>query len=76
MNLIKCFSTVEGHKNAIDLVTDLNAMKSSKESEFYIHYYKNQNYSENPFYKVVANVTEDDWDELNMNEDFIKVDSI
>lgn len=76
MNLIKCFTTVEGHKTAIDLVTDLNAMRSSEESEFYIHYYKNQDYSNNPFYKVVANVTPEDWDELNMNEDFIKVDSI
>lgn len=71
--MIKCFSTVEGHKNAIDLVTDLNAMKSSEKSEFYIHYYKNQDYSTNPFYKVVANVTPEDWDELNMKEDFIRM---
>jgi hypothetical protein len=76
MKLIKCFSNVQGHKNAIELVTDLSAMKSSKESKFYIHYDKHQDYNKDDTYRVVANVTKDDWEELNMEDDFMTADLI
>lgn len=74
MELIHCFSNVKGHKNAIDLVTDLHAMRSSKESQFYIDYNRHQDYSKDDTYKVVGNVTEDDWEELNMDTDFMRMD--
>lgn len=74
MELIYCFSHIKGHKNAIDLVTDLNAMRSSELSEFYIEYDRHQDYTKDDTYKVVANVTEDDWEELNMDMDFMRMD--
>lgn len=75
MELIHCFSNVKGHKNAIDLVTDLNAMKIMKSSEFYIEYDKNKNYHNDDTYKVVGDVCEDDWYELNMMDDFTRLDN-
>lgn len=71
---IHCFSNVKGHKEAIDLVTDLNAMKTSKSSEFYIEYDKHQDYNKDDTYKVVGEVCEDDWYELNMMDDFMRLD--
>ena len=45
MTLIKCFSNVIGHKEAQELVVDLNQMKSSQSDPFYIKYDKHQDYS-------------------------------
>jgi hypothetical protein len=36
MKLINCFSYVQGHKEAQQIVDDLNRMKSSDSKEFYI----------------------------------------
>lgn len=74
MKLIQCFSNVRGHKEAQELVTDLNAMKSIKSDPFYIKYDKNQDYSKDDNYLVVGNVTKKDWHELNMDIDFMEVD--
>jgi len=70
--MINCFSNVIGHKEAQDLVIDLNQMKSSKSEDFYIDY----NMSDDDNYLVVGNVTQDDWDELNLDMDFMEADII
>jgi hypothetical protein len=74
--LINCFSNVVGHKEAQELVIDLNQMKSAKSDPFYIKYDKDQDYSEDDNYLVVGNVTQEDWDELNLDMDFMQVDII
>jgi hypothetical protein len=76
MNLVKCFSNVIGHKEAQEIVTDLNQMKSSLSEDFYIKYDKHQDYSKNDNYLVVGNVTQEDWDELNLDIDFMEADLI
>ena len=72
MNLIQCFSNVVGHKEAQELITDLNQMKSSKSEDFYIKYDEYQDYSTDDNYLVIGNVTKEDWDELNLESDFIE----
>lgn len=74
--MIKCFSNVIGHKEAQDLVIDLNQMKSSKSEDFYIQYDKSKDYYTDDTYIVVGNVTREDWDELNLDMDFMKADLI
>jgi hypothetical protein len=76
MNLIPCFSTVIGHKEAQDLVIDLNQMKSSQSEPFYIEYDRFKDYDKDDTYVVVGNVTEEDWDELNLDMDFMIADII
>jgi hypothetical protein len=76
MNLIKCFSTVIGHKEAQELVTDLNQMKSSESESFYIEYDNLKDYYKDDTYIVIGNVTEEDWDELNLDMDFMEVGCI
>jgi hypothetical protein len=70
--MINCFSNVIGHKEAQDLVIDLNQMKSSKSEDFYIDY----DMSDDDNYLVVGNVTQEDWDELNLDIDFMEADII
>jgi hypothetical protein len=72
MNLIKCFSNVVGHKEAQELVVDLNQMKSNLSEDFYIKYDEYQDYSTDDNYLVIGNVTQEDWDELNLDMDFIE----
>lgn len=74
--MIKCFSNVIGHKEAQDLVIDLNQMKSSKSKDFYIQYDKSKDYYTEDTYIVVGKVTKEDWDELNLDMDFMEVDFI
>jgi hypothetical protein len=74
--LINCFSNVIGHKEAQELVIDLNQMKSAKSDPFYIKYDKDQDYSEDDNYLVVGGVTQEDWEELNLDMDFMKFDII
>lgn len=76
MNLIKCFSNVIGHKEAQEIVTDLNQMKSSLSEDFYIKYDKDQDYSKDDNYLVIGNVTKEDWSELNLDMDFMEADII
>jgi hypothetical protein len=76
MNLIQCFSNVIGHKEAQELVVDLNQMKSVQSDPFYIKYDKYQDYSKDDNYLVVGNVTQKDWDELNLDMDFMTADII
>jgi len=76
MNLIQCFSNVIGHKEAQELVVDLNQMKSVQSDPFYIKYDKDQDYSKDDNYLVVGNVTQKDWDELNLDMDFMIADII
>jgi hypothetical protein len=76
MNLIQCFSTVIGHKEAQDLVIDLNQMKSSQSEPFYIEYDRSKDYHNDDTYVVVGNVTEEDWVELNLDMDFMEADLI
>lgn len=70
--MIQCFSNVIGHKEAQELVVDLNQMKSAKSDPFYIQYDKNQDYSKDNNYLVIGNVTQSDWDELNLDMDFMQ----
>ncbi len=72
MSLIKCFSNVVGHKEAQELVVDLNQMKSNLSEDFYIKYDEYQDYSKDDNYMVIGNVTQEDWDELNLDMDFIE----
>jgi hypothetical protein len=72
MNLIQCFSNVIGHKEAQELVVDLNNMKSSQSEDFYIYYNKFQDYTKDDNYLVIGNVTKKDWDELNLSNDFMR----
>jgi hypothetical protein len=72
MTLIPCFSNVVGHKEAQELVVDLNQMKSNLSEDFYIKYDEYQDYSTDDNYLVIGNVTQEDWDELNLNMDFIE----
>jgi hypothetical protein len=76
MNLIKCFSNVVGHKEAQELVVDLNQMKSNLSEDFYIKYDEYQDYSTDDSYLVIGNVTQEDWDELNLDMDFMTADII
>jgi hypothetical protein len=72
MTLIQCFSNVVGHKEAQELVVDLNQMKSNLSEDFYIKYDEYQDYSTDDNYLVIGNVTKEDWDELNLDMDFIE----
>jgi len=74
--MIKCFSFVLGHKNAQEIVTDLNAMKSNRSSTFYIRYDRDKDYSVDDSYLVVGNVTKKDWDYLNLESDFMEAEFI
>jgi len=74
--MIKCFSFVLGHKNAQELVIDLNGMKSNRSSPFYIKYNRDKDYSVDDSYLVVGNVTKKDWNELNLESDFMEADII
>lgn len=76
MSLIQCFSNVIGHKEAQEIVTDLNQMKSSLSEDFYIKYDKDQDYSKDDNYLVIGNVTKEDWNELNLDMDFMEADII
>lgn len=71
--LINCFSYVHGHKEAQEIVTDLNQMKSSQSEEFYIQYNKHQDYSKDDKYLILGNVTESDWQELDLDSDFMEI---
>ena len=73
-NLIQCFSTVIGHKEAQELVTDLNQMRSSKSEDFYIEYDRSKDYYKDDTYIVIGNVSEEDWEELNLDMDFMEVE--
>lgn len=72
-NLIECFSHIHGHKEAQELVIDLNAMKSNDSDLFYVEYNKIQDYSKNESYLIKGNVTRKDWVMLNLNMDFMEV---
>lgn len=76
MTLIRCFNNVIGHKEAKDLVIDLNQMKSDKSDAFYIEYNRSKDYYSDDTYIVVGNVTKEDWDELNLDMDFMQADII
>lgn len=71
--LINCFSYVHGHKEAQEIVTDLNQMKSSQSEEFYIQYNKHQDYSKDDEYLILGDVTESDWQELDLDSDFMEI---
>jgi hypothetical protein len=68
--MIKCFSNVSGHKNAQEIVIDLNAMKSNKSDPFYIDYARSD--MGDDLYVIVGNVTKNDWNELDLESDFME----
>lgn len=74
--MIKCISNVIGHKEAQELVIDLNQMKSDKSDNFYIEYEKSKDYYADDTYIVVGNVTKKDWNDLNLESDFMECDLI
>jgi hypothetical protein len=69
--MIRCFSNVTGHKNAQELVIDLNQTKSDMSEPFYIQYDKTKDYIIDDNYIVIGNVTEQDWNDLNLERDFV-----
>ena len=71
--LIDCFSYVQGHKEAQEIVIDLNQMRSKKSQDFYIDYNKTQDYSKNDSYLIKGHVTNEDWEELNLESDFMAI---
>ena len=68
--MIECFSNVSGHKNAQEIVIDLNAMKSEESDLFYIDYGRSD--MGDDVYVIVGNVTQNDWDELDLDSDFME----
>jgi hypothetical protein len=76
MNLIRCFSNVIGHKEAQELVIDLNQVKSVLSEDFYIEYDRDQDYFKDDNYLVVGHVTAEDWNELSLDMDFMEADII
>jgi hypothetical protein len=70
--MIKCFSNVIGHKEAQEIVTDLNSMKSSDSDPFYIKYEKDGDDT----YTIVGYVTKKDWDKLDLQSDFMETDML
>jgi hypothetical protein len=76
MSLIRCFSNVIGHKEAQEIVTDLNQMKSRGSDEFYIEYSKDIDYKTTNTYTIVGHVTRQDWDNLDLESDFMEADLI
>jgi len=70
--MIKCFSNVTGHKNAQEIVIDLNAMKSERSEDFYIDYSISD--MGDDLYVIVGNVIKNDWDELDLESDFMETD--
>lgn len=71
--LIKCFSYVHGHKEAQEIVTDLNQTKSKKSKDFYIEYDRKKDYAKDDSYLIVGKVTQADWDKLNLESDFMEI---
>lgn len=71
--LIGCFSYVIGHKEAQEIVTDLNGMKSIESDTFYIQYNRNKDYVRDDSYLIMGCVTENDWEELNLESDFMRI---
>lgn len=69
--LIDCFSYVHGHKEAQEIVIDLNQMKSKKSKDFYIEYDRKKDYGKQDSYLIKGKVTQKDWDELNLESDFM-----
>jgi hypothetical protein len=69
--LISCFSYVHGHKDAQEIVTDLNQMKSKKSKDFYIKYDRSKDYTKEDSYLIMGKVTPKDWEELNLESDFM-----
>lgn len=69
--LINCFSYVHGHKEAQEIVTDLNQMKSKKSKDFYIEYDRKKDYAKEDSYLIKGKVTNEDWEELNLESDFM-----
>lgn len=70
---IICFSYVNGHKEAQEIVTDLNAIKSDGSGNFYIQYDRNKDYTGDDSYLIMGCVTEDDWEELDLDSDFMRI---
>lgn len=71
--LINCFSYVHGHKEAQEIVIDLNSMKSEDSELFYIDYNSKQDYVTNDSFLIIGNVTEKDWIDLNLDMDFLVI---
>lgn len=69
--LINCFSYVHGHKEAQEIVIDLNQMKSKKSKNFYIEYDPRKDYAKDDSYLIKGKVTHEDWEELNLESDFM-----
>jgi len=63
---------VTGHKNAQEIVIDLNAMKSERSEDFYIDYSISD--MGDDLYVIVGNVIKNDWDELDLESDFMETD--
>lgn len=70
--LIKCFTFVHGHKDAQELVTDLNQTKSCDETNFWIAYSQKADYSKDAFL-IMGETTDTDWTELNLESDFMEL---
>jgi hypothetical protein len=62
---IKCFSFVRGLKNVLEIMKDLNSLKS-KHSTFSM-----SNEGEGS-YLIIGIVTIDDWERLSLETDFMK----
>jgi hypothetical protein len=48
-------------------------MRSKKSQDFYIDYNKTQDYSKNDSYLIKGHVTNEDWEELNLESDFMAI---
>lgn len=76
--LIQCFSYVLGSKAANDLIKDLNRLKSDKNTKFTLHRTGTTvaDSMEDTIldrYCIKGKVTQNDWDELNLESDFMTI---
>lgn len=55
------------------IVLDLNQMRNKNSRDFYIKYDRNQDYTKNNSYLIVGKVTLSDWEELNLDMDFMTI---
>ena len=75
--LIDCFSYVLGSKAANNVMKDLNRLKSDKHTKFTLHHTGttvNDSMEDTILdrYCIKGKVTQNDWDNLNLESDFMQ----
>lgn len=64
--MIECFSNVRGHKEAQQVLGELNELKS-RDSIFFLDSNRENCYT------ITGHVTREDWDRLDLESDFMEI---